>query len=94
MSEPESPGPERKAVGLRHDADSGSAPRVVAKGRGELAERLLAIARENGVPVRHDPDLMQMLSAVEVGEEIPEQVYDAVAQLIGFLYRLNTELAE
>ena len=86
--------PPRAAAALRYDPESGpeSAPRLVAKGRGELAERLLDIARENGVPVRHDPDLMQMLSAVRLGEEIPEDVYDAVAQLIGFLYRLNEDV--
>ena len=83
--------PEKIAVGLSYDPDSAAAPRVVAKGRGELAERLLAIARENGVPVRHDPDLLQMLSVTEVGDEVPLEVYAAVAELIGFLYRLNDE---
>ncbi len=81
----------REALGLRYDPDGDAAPRVVAKGSGELAERLLEIARENGVPVRHDPDLLQMLSVTEVGEEVPVEVYAVVAELIGFLYRLNEE---
>ncbi|MCP3916417.1 MAG: flagellar biosynthesis protein FlhB [bacterium] len=84
--------PNLRAVGLRYDGDSEEAPRVVAKGRGEVAERILAIAKENGVAVRHDPDLMQMLSVVELGDEIPAEMYEAVARLVSFLYRMNEGL--
>lgn len=82
---------DRQAIGLRYERDGDSAPRVVAKGRGELAERLLAIAEEHGVPVRRDPDLLQFLTASQVGDEVPEEVYGAVAGLIAFLWRLNGE---
>lgn len=80
-----------EAVGLRYDPGSEGAPRVVARGRGELAERLLAIAEEHGVPIRRDPDLLQYLSATRVGDEVPEEVYAAVAALIAFLWRMNDE---
>ncbi len=76
---------------MRYASDSDSAPRVVARGRGELAERILAVAEEHGVPVRRDPDLLQLLAVSQVGEEIPTEVYGAVAQLISFLWRLNVE---
>ena len=56
-----------------------------------LAERILAVAEEHGVPVRRDPDLLQLLAVSQVGEEIPTEVYGAVAQLISFLWRLNDE---
>jgi flagellar biosynthesis protein len=85
---------ERQAVGLSYQPDSEAAPRVVAKGKGELAERLLAIAEEHGVPIKRDPDLLQFLTATQVGEEVPEEVYAAVAALIAFLWRLNDGLAE
>ncbi len=80
---------DKQAIGLRYGAGDEGAPRVVAKGRGEIAERLLAIAEEHGVPIRRDPDLLQFLSATQVGEEVPEEVYGAVAALIAFLWRLN-----
>ncbi len=82
---------DKRAVGLQYDPESAGAPRVVAKGRGELAERLLAIAEEHGVPIRRDPDLLQFLTATQVGDEVPEEVYGAVAALIAFLWRLNDE---
>ena len=65
--------------------DGSSVPRVIARGRGELAERILAVAEEHGVPVRRDPDLLQLLAVSQVGDEIPTEVYGAVAQLISFL---------
>lgn len=86
--------PERRAVGLAYDAQGEEAPRVVARGRGELAERILAVAEEHGVPIRTDPDLLQLLSVTELGEEIPTEVYGAVAELIAFLWGLNESLAE
>ncbi|TDJ72018.1 MAG: flagellar biosynthesis protein FlhB [Planctomycetota bacterium] len=87
-------GPEptpRQAIGLRYDA-SESAPRVLAKGSGRIAERILEVAREAGVPIQEDPDLVEMLAASEVGDEIPVEVYGAVASLLVFLYRLNGEV--
>ncbi|HEX6885303.1 MAG TPA: EscU/YscU/HrcU family type III secretion system export apparatus switch protein [Planctomycetota bacterium] len=78
-----------RAVALRYDGRGTPAPRVTAKGAGELAERILAIAREHDVPVRTDPDLLELLAAGEVGLEIPEELYRAVAELLAFLQRLN-----
>jgi len=80
---------DKQAIGLRYEEESGAAPRVIAKGRGELAERLLSIAEEHGVPIRKDPDLLQFLTATQVGDEVPEEVYGAVAALIAFLWQLN-----
>ena len=73
---------------------STGAPRVVAAGAGALAERMLALARKHGVPVREDPDLLVLLAACEVGDEIPVELYDAVARLLTALYRLNRDLAD
>ena len=89
--------PERpqRAIGLQYERESGEgAPRVVAKGSGPVAERILAIAEEHGVPVRHDPDLVEMLASAEVGQEIPVEVYGAVASLLTFLYRMNEDAKE
>jgi len=85
-------GPLPRVVALRYDragAPSGSAPEVVAKGRGEVAGRILDLAHEHGVPVRQDPDLVELLSHCQMGDEIPVDVYGAVAELLTWLYRLE-----
>jgi flagellar biosynthesis protein len=83
-----------EAVALRHgrgsrDAEPSSAPRVVAKGRGVLAERILELAREHDVPVRSDRDLVELLSACELGDEIPVEVWTAVAELLAWLWSMR-----
>jgi flagellar biosynthesis protein len=77
------------AIALSHDLDSGSTPTVVAKGHGELAEKILALAFKNDVKVRSDPDLAQILSVVEVDCEIPVEAFAAVAEILTYVYRLN-----
>ena len=76
------------AVALRHERGTG-APRVTAKGTGEVARRITELAEQHGVPVERDADLLQLLAACELGEEIPEELYRTVAELLAFLYRLN-----
>ena len=80
------------AVALRYDRGEDRAPSVVAKGRGEVAEKILAIAQEHDIPVRSDPDLLNLLSACELGDQIPEELFGAVAEVLAFLYRVNGEL--
>jgi len=69
--------------------DGGSAPQVTAKGRGELATRIAALAREHGVPIDHDPQLVEVLAQVELGQPVPETLFHAVAQIIAFAYRVR-----
>ncbi len=86
------PGPgqaARRAVALRYERGGAGAPRVVAKGEAPVAERILALAEEHGVPIHSDPDLVELLSASEVGDEVPEEVYAAVARLLAFLWQLG-----
>lgn len=85
--------PPRSAVALRYDPESGGAPRVTAKGRGPVADAILATARAHGVPVREDRDLVELLSACEMLEEIPVELYTAVAQVLAYLHDLNRERA-
>ena len=65
------------------------APQVVASGRGALAEKIVETAREAGVHVMEDPDLLELLAKVPVGDEIPEQLYQAVAEVLAFVYQIN-----
>lgn len=79
----------RKAVAIKYSAESDAAPRVVAKGDRLLAERIIAIAKENGVPIHEDPDLVSILAALDVDREIPEALYRAVAEVLAFVYTVN-----
>jgi flagellar biosynthesis protein len=90
---PERSSTKPRAVALRHERDGASAPRVTAKGQGELARRILELARTHDVPVREDADLVELLAAAELGAEIPVELYHGVAELLAHLYRWNAELA-
>lgn len=83
--------PRRRAVALGYDATQDAAPRVLAKGSGFLAERILEIAREHNVPIHEDTDLVALLAKVEPGVEIPEHLYRAVAEVLAFIYRINAQ---
>ena len=65
------------------------APKVVAKGRGAIAERIVEIARKNGVMVRRDADLVQVLAALEIDAEIPVEAFAAVAEILSYVYQAN-----
>jgi len=79
----------KRAVALRYETGRDKAPKVVAKGRGYVAEKILELAKKNAVPVREDPNLVQVLSRLNLDQEIPPEVYQAVAVILAFLYRAN-----
>jgi flagellar biosynthesis protein len=82
------------AVALDYEPSAHGAPRVVAKGQGELAQRIIEIARANGVAIQRDADLAALLSAVDLDQEIPPEAFAAVAEILGYLYRANGRLHE
>lgn len=79
----------RSAVALTY-AETDSAPRVVAKGHGLIAEQIIARARENGVYVHESPELVSLLIQVDLDQRIPPQLYVAVAELLAWVYRLES----
>ncbi|MFH2065760.1 MAG: EscU/YscU/HrcU family type III secretion system export apparatus switch protein [Pseudomonadota bacterium] len=79
----------KKAVALKYDPEKGKAPRVTAKGQGLVAERIIQLAKEHGIPVKDDPDLVEVLSGLELDSEIPPNVYVVVAELLAFAYSMN-----
>ena len=81
--------PKKQAVALRYDTDRDTAPKLVAKGQGAIAEKILELARANGVAVREDRNLVTVLSKLDIDREIPPQLYAAVAAILAFLYRTN-----
>jgi flagellar biosynthesis protein len=81
----------KSAVALKYHTETDAAPKVTAKGEGLVAERIIELAKENEVPIKEDPDLVQILSQVDINKEIPPSVYKVVAELLGFVYRLNNK---
>jgi flagellar biosynthesis protein len=77
----------RRATALRYEGSG--APKVTASGQGYVADRIIAVARENGIPIREDPALVRALEGLELGEEIPEDLYKAVAEAIAWAYSLD-----
>ncbi|MEJ2618898.1 MAG: EscU/YscU/HrcU family type III secretion system export apparatus switch protein [Candidatus Thiodiazotropha sp.] len=75
------------AIALNYDGEN--APKLTAKGRGELAERILALAEEHNVPLHEDVELAALLSQIPLGDEIPQALYRAVAEVIAFAYLLS-----
>lgn len=75
------------AVALFYDGDT--APQVTAKGSGELAEKIIAIAKHHNVPLQENNELVQLLSHLELGEKIPQELYLAIAEIIAFTYMLK-----
>ncbi|MBM3226644.1 MAG: flagellar biosynthesis protein FlhB [Candidatus Tectomicrobia bacterium] len=84
-----SPETRRAAVALKYDAATESAPKVVAKGHGLVAEKIIALAQAQGIPIREDPDLVQVLTQMDLDQEIPPTLYQVVAELLVFVYRMN-----
>lgn len=77
------------AASIKYDSAEDNAPKVTASGRGIVAEKIIAVAQDNGIPVKNDPDLIQVLSKLKVGSEIPVELYRAVAEILAFVYSLN-----
>lgn len=77
------------AVALKYVQDADAAPRLVAKGRGAVAEQILAIARAHGIPVHRDTDLVEVLAKLNLDDLIPSELYQAVAEILAHLYKMN-----
>ncbi|MEE8484279.1 MAG: EscU/YscU/HrcU family type III secretion system export apparatus switch protein [Nitrospinota bacterium] len=81
----------QKAVALKYEKETERAPKVAAKGKGKIAEKILEIAKEHGIPVHEDADLLEVLSQLDIDQEIPPYLYTVVAELLAFIYRINGE---
>ncbi len=80
---------QKKAVALKYQPKKDNAPKVIAKGKGKVAEKIIEIAREHNIFIQDDPDLIEVLSHLDLNEEIPPDLYVVVAELLSFVYSLN-----
>lgn len=78
-----------KAVAILYDESSGKAPKVVASGQGEIAKKIIAIAEEAGIHIQEDQNLVELLAKIPLGDEIPTELYQTVAEVLAFVYRVN-----
>ncbi|PKG25185.1 EscU/YscU/HrcU family type III secretion system export apparatus switch protein [Niallia nealsonii] len=81
----------QEAVALSYNKHTQDAPIVVAKGGGLIAETIIEKAKENGVPIQEDPSLVELLSKLNIQEKIPEDLYQAVAEVFAFIYKMDQE---
>jgi flagellar biosynthesis protein len=76
----------KKAVALKYEPGERAAPVLIAKGKGALAEQILDRAKENGIPVQEDASLVEVLSKLDIDQEIPPELYTLVAEILSFVY--------
>ena len=79
----------KKAAALKYNKHEDTAPVVVAKGQGQVAQKIIALAQAHNLPLYEDKNLMQVLEALDLNTEIPQELYQAVAEILVFVYRLN-----
>jgi flagellar biosynthesis protein len=83
-----------KAVAIVYDEKESTAPRVVASGKGVVAEKIIATAREAGIHIKEDPNLVEVLAKIPLGSEIPVELYQTVAEVLAFVYQVNNKFKQ
>lgn len=89
MSPPDRERPAR-AIALRYRREEAPAPRITASGSGPVAERIIALAKEHGLPMREDPDLVEALAILDLNDLIPPELYELIAEVLAWAYRANS----
>jgi flagellar biosynthesis protein len=84
----------KEAVALKYSPPKDPAPKVTAKGRGVIAEKIIELAKRYDIPIQEDPDLVQILAQLELDQEIPPELYQVVAEILAFVYSLNSQWQE
>jgi flagellar biosynthesis protein len=80
-----------KAVALKHERGEGIAPHIIASGKGAIAEQILEIAFSQGIKVREDADLTELLTQLDIDSPIPLEAYAAVAEILAYVYKANAD---
>lgn len=82
---------QKKVAALKYTHGDDRAPKIVAKGKGALAEKILETARQHGIPIKEDKTLVEILSSLDLYQEIPPELYKAVAEILAFIYAINVK---
>jgi flagellar biosynthesis protein len=83
-----------KAVAILYDSQNTSSPKVVATGKGEVARRIIETAKNAGVHIQEDANLVELLSKIDLGDEIPTELYQTVAEVLAFVYKVNDKFKD
>ena len=78
-----------KAAALKYGMQTKSAPVIKAKGMGDVAEKIIQLAQEHNIPIKEDPDLVELLVQLDLEQEIPPELYKVVAEILAFVYKLD-----
>ncbi len=83
-----------KVAALKYEKYKDNAPKLVAKGQGRIAEKIIEIAREHNIPIKEDPDLIELLYKLDIYDEIPEELYKVVAEIFAYIYKISGKMKE
>jgi flagellar biosynthesis protein len=83
-----------KAVAILYDDSKNTAPQVIASGKGLIARKIIETAREAGIHIQEDPNLIELLAKIPIGKEIPVELYQTVAEMLAFVYQINNKYRE
>lgn len=86
--------PITQAVAVLYDEKESDSPKIVASGKGTVAEKIIEIAREADIHIQEDPNLAELLSKVPIGDEIPVELYQTVAEVLAFVYQVNEKFKQ
>ncbi|WP_138414866.1 EscU/YscU/HrcU family type III secretion system export apparatus switch protein [Aquibacillus sediminis] len=79
----------KRAAALQYDRSNDVAPKLTAKGNGAIAETIIKKAKENNIPIQEDPSLVELLSKININEQIPEELYQVIAEIFAFIYQTD-----
>lgn len=79
----------KKTVALKYDQKNDQAPRIIASGKGSIAEMIIKKAKEENISIKKDKDVVQVLAELNIGEQIPEELYTVIAEILSFFYDLE-----
>lgn len=79
----------KKAAALKYDMDKDEAPTVIASGKGEIARRIIETAEKENIPIKENQDIIDILVKLNIGNEIPPELYQTVAEILSFIYNLE-----
>jgi len=82
----------KKAVALKYDIEKDKAPWIIASGKGEIADRIIETAEKNEIPIEKDQDVVEVLAHLNIGDEIPPELYEVIAEILSFIYSLETQV--
>ncbi|MGE8204098.1 EscU/YscU/HrcU family type III secretion system export apparatus switch protein [Heyndrickxia sp. NPDC080065] len=86
---------ERKhVIALQYQSEKQDAPKVIAKGKGVIAENIIKKAKDKDIPIQEDRNLIELLGELQINETIPEELYEAVAEVFAFVYRLDENIGK